>query len=89
MSLNVNLRTLRGGRKLTVAERAIAAVTASLALASMALAVAGAARASTPAGVLPVDGAYQYQPLKTASHAAATPAPQLPDVVPGPVPATR
>ncbi len=78
MSLNANHWTLRGRRKLTVAEHALAVVTASLAVATVALAVVGPARASTPAGVLPVDGAYYYEPWKTASHAAATPAPQLP-----------
>ncbi len=64
-----------GGRRLTVAERALAAVTATLAVATVALAIASSARASAPAGVLPPDGPQFWQPASIASHAEATPAP--------------
>lgn len=63
-----DLRTrIRRSRPLTIAERAMAAVTASLALATIALSISGSADAS-PAGELPEQGAYSQAPLSAISH---------------------
>jgi hypothetical protein len=64
---------MRRSRPLTIAERAIAAVTVSLALGAVALSISGSAEA-LPSGRLPAGGPYIQQPISAASHAETGPA---------------
>lgn len=59
---------IRSGRKLTLAERAMAAVTVWLAMASVIVAVSHEARASETVGTLPAETAATFAPPTAISH---------------------
>jgi hypothetical protein len=68
-------KRIQSTRRLSYLETFLVALTSALAVATVALAIASSARASSPAGHLPQESPFRQAPVVVISHAEVAPEP--------------